>query len=125
MTELTLPTAFADLAPWLDWALPTADGRQAKRLASTSETLRRFYDAVLPRLEAILAEVDKHPLGQLPPTLRPLYDIALSLAEVAPHIELYDGAVGVPYAFEEGRFIAVHGDQPTWSTPQPMMTPAP
>lgn len=120
MTISPLPAAFADLAPWLDWALPTADERQAKRLASTSAGLRQFYDGVLPRLEAILAEVDRHPLGALPAELQPIYNMALSLAEVAPHIELYNGAVGVPYAFEEGRFIAAHGDQPTWECRQPM-----
>jgi hypothetical protein len=120
MTESPLPAAFADLAPWLDWALPTADERQAKRLSSTSAGLRQFYDGVLPQLEAILAEVDRHPLGALPAELQPIYNMALSLAEVAPHIELYNGAVGVPYAFEEGRFIAVHGDQPTWQGRQPM-----
>lgn len=116
----TLPPAFADLAPFLDWALPTADERQQRRLAATSEGLRAFYDAVLPRLEDILSAVDEYPLGALPEELRPLYGIALSLAEVAPHIELYGGAVGVPYAFEEGRFIAVHGGQPTWQGLQPM-----
>jgi len=123
MTQLTLPSEFAELTPWLDWALPTADERQRKRLASTSEGLRQFYDAVLPRLEDILAEVDRYPLGQLPETHRPLYGLALSLAEIAPHIELYGGAVGVPFAFEEARFIAVHGDQPTWKALQPMATP--
>jgi len=120
MTASTLPEGFADLAPWLDWALPTADERQARRLASTPAGLRQFYDAVLPRLEDILAEADKYPLGGLPAAIQPIYNIALSLAEVAPHIELYGGAVGVPYAFEEGRFIAVHGDQPTWQGLQPM-----
>mgnify|MGYP000190924550 CR=1 FL=1 len=119
-TNTVLPAAFADLEPFTDWALPTADERQRRRLAATSEGLRSFYDAVLPRLEDILAEVDKYPLGALPEELRPLYGIALSLAEVAPHIELYNGAVGVPYAFEEGRFIAVHGGQPTWQGLQPM-----
>ena len=36
-----------------------------------------------------------------------------TLAEVAPHIELYGGAPGVPYAFEETRFVAAHGAQDT------------
>ena len=120
MTEPTLPAAFADLAPHLGWALSGADARQAKRRGSSRQDLRDFYDAVLPRLEAILAEVDRHPLGGLPESHRALYDIALSLAEVAPHIELYGGSPGVPYAFEESRFVAVHGDQPTWRGLAPM-----
>ena len=90
---------------------------------ATPQALKAFYDATLPRLEAILAEVDKYPLGGLPEALQPLYNIALSLAEVAPHLELYGGAVGVPYAFEEARFVAVHGAQPTWQGLQPMAHP--
>lgn len=114
MTQLTLPDGFAELTPILAWALPRADQRQEKRRASTSAELRAFYMAVMPRLHDILAEVDRFPLGSLPETHRPLYSIALSLAEVAPHVELYGCAVEVPFAFEESRFFADHGNQQTW-----------
>lgn len=113
MTNKSLPPEFADLAPFLDWALPTADERYTYRRNATRAELRAFYDALLPRIETILALTDQYPLGQLPEELHPLYSLALSLAEVAPHIELYAGAPGVPYAFEETRFIAVHGNQNT------------
>lgn len=113
MTNNTLPAAFAELTPFLDWALPSADERQTKRRTATREQLKAFYDAMLPRLEEILAQADAHPLGKLPEELRTLYYMALSMAEVAPHIELYGGAPGVPYAFEETRFVAVHGAQDT------------
>lgn len=121
MTQATLPAGFEDLAPWLDWALPTADERQTKRRLSTKADLKAFYEAVLPRVEAILGEVDKFPLGKLPESHRGIYNIALSLAEVAPHIELYGGAPGVPYAFEEARFVAVHGAHETWQAKNPMV----
>lgn len=120
MTEAKLPAGFEDLAPWLDWALPTADERQTKRRLSSKQELKAFYDAVLPRVEAMLAEADKYPLGKLPSDEQLIYNIALSLAEVAPHIELYGGAPGVPYAFEEARFVAVHGAQETWRGLNPM-----
>lgn len=113
MTTKTLPAEFADLAPFIDWALPSADERQTKRRTASRAELKAFYDAVLPRLEAILKAVDAYPLGSLPADMAPLYHLALSLAEVAPHIELYGGAPGVPYAFEETRFVAVHGQQDT------------
>jgi len=113
MTGTRLPDDFADLAPFLHWALPTPDQRYNHRRAASREELRAFYDAMLPRIEAILTLVDDYPLGALPEELRPLYRLALSLAEVAPHIELYGGAPGVPYAFEETRFLAAHGDQDT------------
>jgi hypothetical protein len=113
MTTPQLPEAFADLTPFLDWALPSADERQTRRRTSSKEELKAFYDAMLPRIEATLTEVDAYPLESLPASLHPLYHLALSLAEVAPHIELYGGAPGVPYAFEETRFIAAHGGQNT------------
>lgn len=113
MTTAQLPQAFADLAPFIDWALPSADERQTRRRTATKAELKAFYDALLPRIEAILATVDAYPLGALPEPLHPLYHLALSLAETAPHIELYGGAPGVPYAFEETRFIAAHGSQDT------------
>ncbi|MBD3744898.1 MAG: hypothetical protein IE932_01650 [Sphingopyxis terrae] len=113
MTDITLPADFADLTPFLSWALPGADARQTRRRTASREELKVLYDAALPRIEAILRRVDDYPLGGLPEDLRPLYHLALSLAEIAPHIELYGGAPGVPYAFEETRFVAVHGDQDT------------
>lgn len=114
MTQQLLPAAFEHLRPYIDWALPTAGQRHAKRLASSSEALKSFYEAALPSLEEILSAVDEWPLGELPESHRPLYDIALSLVEVAPHTELYRGVPGVPYAFEEARFIARHADHETW-----------
>lgn len=48
----TLPADFADLEPFADWALPSANDRYAKRLSSTMDELQSFYDAAFPRLEA-------------------------------------------------------------------------
>ena len=123
MTDITLPAGYEDLQPYTDWALPTADQRQAKRRASSKEDLRSVYDAILPRLKEILAEADKSPLGKLPAEMQPLYNMALSLAEIAPHIELYRGNPAVPYAFEESRFVAAHGDLETWRAEPPMPRP--
>ena len=115
-----LPPGFEALSPYLDWNLATADERQIKRRQSSREDLRALYDAALPLLPGILARADEYPLGALPEDLRPLYNIALSIAEIAPHIELYRGDPGVPYAFEEGRFVAMHGAQETWRGRSPM-----
>lgn len=96
MTQTTLPTGFEDLSLCLDWNLPTADQRQRKRQASSAAELRTFYDRMLPRLSDALAEVDRFPLGALPESHHALYNLALSLAEVAPHIELYSGSPASP-----------------------------
>jgi hypothetical protein len=47
----TLPSEFADLEPYADWAIPSEFNRYAKRLASTMDELQAFYDAAFPRLE--------------------------------------------------------------------------
>jgi hypothetical protein len=46
-----LPTAFADLEPFADWALPSEADRYAKRIASSMDELQAFYDAAFLRLE--------------------------------------------------------------------------
>ncbi len=46
-----LPSAFADLEPFADWALPSEYDRYAKRIASTQDELQAFYDAAFPRLQ--------------------------------------------------------------------------
>jgi len=106
-----LPRGFEDLDAWVDeWALPTQNQRWRKRLNSTREELLSFYDAVQPRLEAILDHADAFEIGRLPSQSASLFDLALMLAEIAPNVELYDGSPDVPHSFEETRFVAAHGD---------------
>lgn len=50
----TLPQAFADLGQHLEWALPTETQRLRKREGSTLAEIRVFYDAMLPRLDAVV-----------------------------------------------------------------------
>lgn len=110
MTDLSLPKSFEALEPLVaTWALATQDARQQRRIRSSRGELRAFYDAMLPRLSDILIHVDTFPLGELPPASARLFQLALSLAEVAPHIELYGGDPKVPYSFDEARFVADHG----------------
>jgi hypothetical protein len=59
---MALPGAFADLEPLADWALPSADARYAKRLASTMDELQAFYDTAFPRLEAICEYLEGVPM---------------------------------------------------------------
>jgi hypothetical protein len=119
MTSL-LPPEFAVLEPFArPWGLETQDERHGKRLASSREEMREFYDAITPLMPKILEMVDRHSLGALPAELRCLYNLALSLAEIAPHIELYRGDPKVPHSFEETRFMAEHGKRVTWRAELP------
>ncbi len=53
--ETALPAGFEDLQPLVaEWALRTQDRRAAKRLSSTMEAVRAFYDAIFPRMEAVM-----------------------------------------------------------------------
>ncbi|QIL80778.1 hypothetical protein G7047_13335 [Diaphorobacter sp. HDW4A] len=105
-----LPEEFKTLEPLVAvWALPTQNERQQRRIASTRPALKSFYDTMLQQLPAILKKLDEFPLDQLPQKESRLMTLALSLAEVAPHIELYGGDPKVPYAFDEARFVAEHG----------------
>lgn len=117
--ELLVPPGFEALAKFSKWNLMTADERTKARREATGVELQEFYNEVLPHVEAILNECDLFPLGTLPASHQGIYNVALSIAEVAPHIEFYQGQVGVPYAFEEARFHAVHGNDETWQALPP------
>ncbi len=111
-----LPEKYQDLEPFAaDWCLDTQDARQRRRRAATPDELRRFYDAMMPRLREILADFDLFPLGQIPESHRPLFSLALSFTEIAPNVELYGGSPAVPNAFEESRMKARHGLEKNWA----------
>ena len=89
MAEPALQEEFADLAPWLDWALEPERARTEKREASSIEEIRAFYDAVLPRLEEMIRYLEDYRDGDMPAPQHRLYLISLSLVEVANLVELY------------------------------------
>ncbi|MEL0082120.1 MAG: hypothetical protein VW985_03645 [Gammaproteobacteria bacterium] len=101
----------AVLEPWFErWDLMTQNEREVQRRSSSVPQLQGFYDAMLPQMEGLIAVLNEYPLNEMPAQARSLMNLALSLAEIAPHVEFYKGASGVPYAFEESRFIAERGD---------------
>ena len=57
----SLPKEFADLEPYIGWALPTEPERYAKRLASTMPEMQEFYDAAFPRYDDALAYLEHFP----------------------------------------------------------------
>ena len=88
MTD-ALPPAFAELAPFAAWCLPTESERYAKRLASSMEELQAFYDAAFPRLEEILAYLDSFDLDSLPDDAGRLLLLAYSLINVSFPVEVW------------------------------------
>lgn len=111
MSAPHLPAGFEDLQPFAEkWALATESQRAAERRHSTPAELRAFYEAVLKRLPEILERIDRHPLGNVQGVDLPLFWMALSLAEIAPHIELYGGDPLVPFSFREERLHSDHAE---------------
>jgi hypothetical protein len=112
--HMPVPAGFEALAGLGEWNMMTADERAHARKVARPEALRHLYDTVLPHLEAILDECDRFPLGELPESHHGIFNLALMMAEIAPHVEFYRGQTDVPYSFDEARFIAVHGKDETW-----------
>jgi hypothetical protein len=103
----TIDDYLEQLKPWIEpWALMTQAEREAKRRQSSSGEMQAFYDAMVPRMEGIIESLNSYRLDELSAEARTLTNLTLSLAEIAPHVEFYGGAAGVPYAFAEERFVA-------------------
>ena len=85
-----LPDEFADLERFApEWVFPTERERNAFRVAQTQDALQDFYDAILPRLEAIAAHLDRFDLQRLTRAQGNLLELSLMAMEVAPAIEYY------------------------------------
>ena len=85
----TLPTDFSDLEPFSAWSLETEAERYAKRLSSSMDEMQAFYDAAFPRLEEILAYLDKFELDALPADAGQLLLLSYSLVNVSFPIEVW------------------------------------
>ncbi|HTW87617.1 MAG TPA: hypothetical protein VMD75_06390 [Candidatus Binataceae bacterium] len=88
-SEPHLPSPFRDLEPHLAWALESERERVARRLASSIEELRAFYDAMLPRLESIAEYLNQFALDEMPGDARRLLHLAFSWTEIASAVEIY------------------------------------
>jgi hypothetical protein len=107
--SIELPAEFAELQPFVgEWAGATEYARASQRRRSSPAELKAFYDVALKHLPAILERCDRQPLGALTGVDRELFRLALSLAEIAPHVELYGGDPRVPFAFREERLFGSH-----------------
>jgi hypothetical protein len=86
----SLPADFADLAPFIDWALESERERNAKRYASQMTEIRHFHDAMVARVDTAIAYLDRKAFEDLNDADRNLLNMLLSLAEVAPAVTFYD-----------------------------------
>lgn len=107
MPERQLPTAFADLEPFIAWSLATESERQRKRMSSSMADIQTFYDAILPRMDAVIAYLDQFPLNAMPAEAQRLLHLTFSLAEIAAAVELFKQA-SVADGYDAARFVPTH-----------------
>lgn len=89
MTDPGLPEAFANLEPFLDWALDSEHERTDRRVTSSMDDMRAFYDAMMSRIDEVLDHLDRNWGEDMPAAERRLYLLALSLVEVSTLVELH------------------------------------
>lgn len=107
MTECQLPPKFRDLEPFLAWSLPTELQRSTRRQTSTMAEITAFYQAMLPRLEAILSLLAQHSPDTVAADVQRLFHLTLALAEVAPAVENY-GQPKVVDGYDVSRIVTLH-----------------
>ena len=89
MREPLLPDAFGELVPFADWALEPERARSEKKAAASIGEVRAFYDAMMPRIDEVLAYLEEHLAHDMPAEAHRLYLVSSSLVEVATLVELY------------------------------------
>src|SRR5262245_56269168 len=107
MSKRVLPETFQDLELFAEWALATEKERNHKRLSSSMEEIQAFYDAILPRMEVVIEYLNRFPLDTMPADAQRLLYLTLSLAEVAPAVELFKQP-SVVDGYDAARFVPVH-----------------
>lgn len=85
------------------WCLATESERSARRRASSMAELEAFYAAMLARMDQILPYLEQFPPDEVPADTQRLAYLTLSLAEVAPAVELF-GEPTVTYGYDVARF---------------------
>lgn len=89
---VALPAPFADLGQWgPDWFHPTDKERHVQRVSSDLATVKRFYAAVLPRMDAIIAHlnaINTVDPAKLSETNRNLYFLALNCMEMSHPVDM-------------------------------------
>ena len=104
MSNGQLPGEFQDLEPFAVWAMPDEVARSRMRASSPMPEIQAFYDAMMPRMEAVIGFLNGFPLNELSAEAERLLHMVLSLAEIGPAVEFY-GEPAVIDGFPVERFI--------------------
>lgn len=84
-----LPAAFAELEPFIDWAIPTEAARYQKRLNSSMAEMREFYDAMIIRADDARKYLDESGYPDLSPEDTRLLWLLFSLIVVSYPVDVF------------------------------------
>ncbi len=86
-----LPQAFQELEHWVpEWAIEDGHQRYVKRVNSSMDELKTFYDAMFPRGKEAIEYVDQFPYDQpLPEDAANLRNLIYALITVAMAVEVW------------------------------------
>lgn len=100
-----LPAAYVDLEPLAqEWSLATEPARAQRHLRAGYDELETLYRTLLPRMPAIIDELNQTSLATLEGSALRLFWLALSFVEAAVAVERFQCADMPPGAFEADRF---------------------
>ncbi|MFN2530908.1 MAG: hypothetical protein ABR555_06400 [Pyrinomonadaceae bacterium] len=106
-SDQTLPEAFQDLEEFAAvWSRASERERNRQRLSSSMAEIQALYDALLPRMDAIIGYLNTQPLNNMSDEARRLFHLSLSLAEIAPAVEFYKQPEVID-GFPPERFVPV------------------
>lgn len=105
-TRAALPAAFDELSRFVElWSLSTETERTTQRHTVGMDAIVEFKDAMLPRVDDIVAWLNQYELAHLPEDARSLMYMLLSFAEIAPAVEFYQQPAVID-GYDPRRFIA-------------------
>lgn len=90
-----LPSAFAELEPFIEWALATEEERYQKRLKTSMKDLQAFYDAMVMRADDARKYLDESSYPDLSPEDLRLLWMMFSLIVVSYAVDVF-GRAQVP-----------------------------
>ena len=100
-----LPSEFTALQPFVaEWALSNERDRFVKLTQTSIETLREFYDVMVPRAEEIADYLNARDLNNLAEDERTLFHLLITFVETAHPIELKWKTTDIEDAFPAERF---------------------
>ena len=94
MSEQNLPAEFTDLEAFVpEWNIAKREARFHKRVNTEYPVIKKFYDAIVGRMDAIMAHLNQYPvadIGRLPEAETRLLNLAFSFMQISAAVECWE-----------------------------------